>query len=157
MKPNRANTMMVTKRKPISNFQPNTYPPLVCLIRLSDNNINDSLVNLCGGSPVISTFHSKPLSVPHVITKWRPHSVVVNQVPSDFAVRWWNWNFSSEQVTLPLEETGLMWFVAFWGMAFGGVPVAWSNWVALSVPDQAKIDSGVVAVAVHMTCGQHEQ
>jgi len=35
-----------------------------------------------------------------------------------------------------------------WGMAFGGVPVAWSNWVARSVPDQAETAGGMVVAAV---------
>ncbi|MCL6335194.1 MFS transporter [Pectobacterium carotovorum subsp. carotovorum] len=51
-------------------------------------------------------------------------------------------------ILLPLEETGLMLFVALWGMAFGGVPVAWSNWVARSVPDQAETAGGMVVAAV---------
>ena len=48
MKPKSANPMMVTKRKPMSNFQPNTLPPSVCLISLINNNIHDALVNRCG-------------------------------------------------------------------------------------------------------------
>lgn len=51
-------------------------------------------------------------------------------------------------ILLPLDETGLMLFVALWGMAFGGVPVAWSNWVARSVPDQAETAGGMVVAAV---------
>ncbi|EPA3165829.1 MFS transporter [Yersinia enterocolitica] len=51
-------------------------------------------------------------------------------------------------ILLPLEEKGLMLFVALWGMAFGGVPVAWSNWVARSVPDQAETAGGMVVAAV---------
>ena len=51
-------------------------------------------------------------------------------------------------ILLPLDETGLMVFVALWGMAFGGVPVAWSNWVARSVPDQAETAGGMVVAAV---------
>ncbi len=51
-------------------------------------------------------------------------------------------------ILLPLEENGLILFVALWGMAFGGVPVAWSNWVARSVPDQAETAGGMVVAAV---------
>lgn len=51
-------------------------------------------------------------------------------------------------VLLPLEENGLILFVALWGMAFGGVPVAWSNWVARSIPDQAETAGGMVVAAV---------
>ena len=51
-------------------------------------------------------------------------------------------------VLLPLDEKGLMLFVALWGMAFGGVPVAWSNWVARAVPDQAETAGGMVVAAV---------
>lgn len=38
--------------------------------------------------------------------------------------------------------------LALWGMAFGGVPVAWSNWVARSVPDQAESAGGMVVASV---------
>lgn len=51
-------------------------------------------------------------------------------------------------ILLPLENKGLILFVALWGMAFGGVPVAWSNWVARSVPDQAETAGGMVVAAV---------
>ncbi|BES83336.1 MFS transporter [Pectobacterium araliae] len=51
-------------------------------------------------------------------------------------------------ILLPLQETGLMLFVALWGLAFGGVPVAWSNWVARAVPDQAETAGGMVVAAV---------
>jgi predicted MFS family arabinose efflux permease len=51
-------------------------------------------------------------------------------------------------ILLPLEEAGLMLFVALWGMAFGGLPVAWSNWIARSVPDQAETAGGMVVAAV---------
>jgi predicted MFS family arabinose efflux permease len=39
-------------------------------------------------------------------------------------------------------------FVALWGLAFGAVPVAWSNWVARSVPDQAESAGGMVVASV---------
>lgn len=48
MKPKSAKPMIVTKRKPMSNFQPNTRPPQVRLISLRYNNIHDSQVNRCG-------------------------------------------------------------------------------------------------------------
>lgn len=51
-------------------------------------------------------------------------------------------------IWLPVEETGLMLLVALWGLAFGGVPVAWSNWVARAVPDQAETAGGMVVAAV---------
>ena len=41
-----------------------------------------------------------------------------------------------------------MFLVALWGLAFGGVPVAWSNWVARAVPDQAETAGGMVVAAV---------
>ncbi|TCQ69176.1 hypothetical protein EC841_1187 [Raoultella ornithinolytica] len=41
-----------------------------------------------------------------------------------------------------------MLFVTLWGMAFGGVPVAWSNWVACSVSDLVEIAGGMVVEAV---------
>lgn len=51
-------------------------------------------------------------------------------------------------IMLPVELPGLMLLVAFWGLAFGGVPVAWSNWVARAVPDQAETAGGMVVAAV---------
>lgn len=51
-------------------------------------------------------------------------------------------------ILLPVQGTGLMLLVALWGLAFGGVPVAWSNWVARSVPDQAETAGGMVVAAV---------
>lgn len=57
IKPNSAVPTLAIKRKPISNFQANTNPPLVWLISLNDNNINDSLVNGAG------IFQNKSLSV----------------------------------------------------------------------------------------------
>jgi len=49
---------------------------------------------------------------------------------------------------LPVQGTGLMLLVALWGLAFGGVPVAWSSWVARAVPDQAETAGGMVVAAV---------
>ncbi|MES4612495.1 MAG: MFS transporter [Ewingella sp.] len=51
-------------------------------------------------------------------------------------------------VSLPVQATGLMLLVALWGLAFGGIPVAWSNWVARSLPDQAESAGGMVVAAV---------
>jgi predicted MFS family arabinose efflux permease len=51
-------------------------------------------------------------------------------------------------ILLPVQATGLMLLVALWGLAFGGVPVAWSNWVARAVPDQAETAGGMVVAAV---------
>lgn len=51
-------------------------------------------------------------------------------------------------IALPIELPGLMLLVAFWGLAFGGVPVAWSNWVARAVPDQAETAGGMVVASV---------
>ena len=33
--------------------------------------------------------------------------------------------------------------VAIWGMAFGGVPVAWSTWITRTVPDEAESGGGL--------------
>ena len=49
---------------------------------------------------------------------------------------------------LPVSGPGLALLVAFWGLAFGGVPVAWSTWVARSVPDQAESAGGMVVASV---------
>lgn len=49
---------------------------------------------------------------------------------------------------LPLGVGGLSILVALWGLAFGGVPVAWSSWVARAVPDQAESAGGMVVAAV---------
>ncbi len=51
-------------------------------------------------------------------------------------------------VLLPVSLPGQALLVAFWGLAFGGVPVAWSNWVARSVPDQAESAGGMVVASV---------
>lgn len=51
-------------------------------------------------------------------------------------------------VLLPSSLAGQALLVAFWGLAFGGVPVAWSNWVARCVPDQAESAGGMVVASV---------
>ncbi len=40
--------------------------------------------------------------------------------------------------------------VALWGMAFGGVPVGWSTWVARPVPDEAESAGGLLVAAVQL-------
>ncbi|WP_448136081.1 MFS transporter [Stenotrophomonas rhizophila] len=49
---------------------------------------------------------------------------------------------------LPVGVGGLAILIALWGLAFGGVPVAWSSWVARAVPDQAESAGGMVVAAV---------
>ncbi len=51
-------------------------------------------------------------------------------------------------VLLPVNVTGLTFLVLLWGLAFGGVPVAWSSWVARALPDQAESAGGMVVAAV---------
>lgn len=51
-------------------------------------------------------------------------------------------------VLLPASVPGQAALLAVWGLAFGGVPVAWSNWVASSVPDQAESAGGMVVASV---------
>ncbi|MCJ8140260.1 MFS transporter [Falsirhodobacter halotolerans] len=48
----------------------------------------------------------------------------------------------------PVTLTGHSVLVVIWGLAFGGVPVAWSAWVASSVPDQAESAGGMVVASV---------
>ena len=50
-------------------------------------------------------------------------------------------------ILLPAGITGQVLLVVLWGVAFGGVPVAWSNWVAPAVPDQAEGAGGMVVVS----------
>ncbi|MEQ7918604.1 MFS transporter [Xanthomonas sp. WHRI 1810A] len=51
-------------------------------------------------------------------------------------------------VLLPTSLPGQALLLAIWGLAFGGVPVAWSNWVASAVPDQAESAGGMVVASV---------
>lgn len=51
-------------------------------------------------------------------------------------------------VLLPASLAGQALLTAIWGLAFGGVPVAWSNWVARSLPDQAESAGGMVVASV---------
>lgn len=50
------------------------------------------------------------------------------------------------QAGLPVQAL----LVALWGMAFGGVPVGWSSWVARSVPDEAESAGGLVVASVQL-------
>lgn len=40
--------------------------------------------------------------------------------------------------------------VALWGLAFGAVPVAWSTWLARTVPDQAESAGGLLVAAIQL-------
>jgi predicted MFS family arabinose efflux permease len=40
--------------------------------------------------------------------------------------------------------------VAFWGLAFGAVPVAWSTWLTRTVPDQAESAGGLLVAAIQL-------
>ncbi|MFG6202914.1 MFS transporter [Pseudomonas retamae] len=51
-------------------------------------------------------------------------------------------------VLLPASVPAQAALLAVWGLAFGGVPVAWSNWVASAVPDQAESAGGMVVASV---------
>ena len=51
-------------------------------------------------------------------------------------------------VLLPASLAGQALLMAIWGLAFGGVPVAWSNWVARALPDQAESAGGMVVASV---------
>lgn len=51
-------------------------------------------------------------------------------------------------ITLPLSIAGLTALVMLWGLAFGGIPVAWSGWVARTLPDEAESAGGMVVAAV---------
>ncbi|MDP9609164.1 MULTISPECIES: MFS transporter [Streptomyces] len=49
---------------------------------------------------------------------------------------------------LPAGQVGYGALVILWGLAFGGVSVAWSNWATRMVPDQAESAGGLVVVGV---------
>ncbi|QKW50054.1 MFS transporter [Streptomyces buecherae] len=49
---------------------------------------------------------------------------------------------------LPAGRVGYVLLVVLWGLAFGGVSVAWSNWATRMVPDQAESAGGLVVVGV---------
>lgn len=49
---------------------------------------------------------------------------------------------------LPAGKIGYVALVVLWGLAFGGVSVAWSNWATRMVPDQAESAGGLVVVGV---------
>ncbi|GAA2628359.1 MFS transporter [Streptomyces axinellae] len=48
----------------------------------------------------------------------------------------------------PAGQIGYVALVILWGLAFGGVSVAWSNWATRMVPDQAESAGGLVVVGV---------
>jgi predicted MFS family arabinose efflux permease len=49
---------------------------------------------------------------------------------------------------LPVGQIGYEALVVLWGLAFGGVSVAWSNWATRTVPDHAESAGGLVVVGV---------
>lgn len=49
---------------------------------------------------------------------------------------------------IPAGQAGYVALVVLWGLAFGGVSVAWSNWATRMVPDQAESAGGLVVVGV---------
>jgi predicted MFS family arabinose efflux permease len=49
---------------------------------------------------------------------------------------------------LPAGRAGYVALVLLWGLAVGGVSVAWSNWATRMVPDQAESAGGLVVVGV---------
>ncbi len=40
--------------------------------------------------------------------------------------------------------------VALWGFAFGLVPVAWSTWLATTVPDEAESAGGLLVASIQL-------
>jgi predicted MFS family arabinose efflux permease len=40
--------------------------------------------------------------------------------------------------------------VTLWGLAFGGVPVAWSTWLTRTIPDEAESAGGLLVAAVQV-------
>jgi predicted MFS family arabinose efflux permease len=40
--------------------------------------------------------------------------------------------------------------VAFWGLAFGAVPVAWTTWLTRSVPDETETGGGLFVAAIQL-------
>jgi len=39
--------------------------------------------------------------------------------------------------------------IAIWGLAFAGVPVAWSNWITRAIPDQAEAGGSLIVAAIN--------
>lgn len=60
---------------------------------------------------------------------------------------WFAWLTRCEAL-LHKWQAGHTAFVALWGLAFGGVSVAWSNSATRMVPDRAESAGGIVAVGV---------
>ena len=48
----------------------------------------------------------------------------------------------------PMTLAGLL--VALWGFAFGLVPVAWSTWLATTVPDEAESAGGLLVASIQL-------
>ncbi|MDP5451058.1 hypothetical protein H0B47_21360 [Pseudomonas aeruginosa] len=48
----------------------------------------------------------------------------------------------------PLAD-GLL--VALWGMAFGTVPVTWSTWITVTVPDEAESGGGLLVATIQLS------
>ncbi|UAJ10587.1 MFS transporter [Glacieibacterium megasporae] len=40
--------------------------------------------------------------------------------------------------------------VAVWGIAYGGIPVSWSTWIAQAVPDETESGGGLIVAAVQL-------
>lgn len=49
--------------------------------------------------------------------------------------------------TPPAVTAGL---VAVWGIAYGGIPVSWSTWIARAVPDETESGGGLIVAAVQL-------
>ncbi|MFC3162200.1 MFS transporter [Ciceribacter thiooxidans] len=43
--------------------------------------------------------------------------------------------------------------VVLWGLFFGGVPVAWSSWIARTVPDEAESAGGLFVASINFAIG----
>ncbi|HCD1333157.1 TPA: MFS transporter [Klebsiella variicola subsp. variicola] len=51
---------------------------------------------------------------------------------------------------VPLMMSVLALLVALWGFAFGLVPVAWSTWLATTVPDEAESAGGLLVASIQL-------
>lgn len=51
-------------------------------------------------------------------------------------------------VTATPTFTGTALIVTFWGFLFGAVPVAWSTWLARTIPDEAESAGGLLVAAI---------
>ncbi|MCL6705468.1 MFS transporter [Pseudomonas sp. R2.Fl] len=43
--------------------------------------------------------------------------------------------------------------VVLWGLFFGGIPVAWSSWIARTVPDEAESAGGLFVASIQLAIG----